>query len=1065
MFDLALRLIEENIKTQAPFLDLGNCGLTEVPKEIAQLFWLEQLSFSRTRSEWDGIKWITQQTKNTGPANNIERLIRRGATLNPFDNLKNLKWLWLNGDSHRQFSLSSIALLDGLINLQGLDVSATRISGLSSLSRMANLQALDISKTRVTTLSHLAKLEKLQVLEAQQTKVLNLRPLARLANLQQLNVSYTNVQDLSPLDRLTNLRNISFQLTRVTELSPLASLFKLQKIDLGGTKVVDLCPLAGLASLQWLDISRTPATDLSPLADLHSLEVIHAFRAKVSDLSVLIGLSNLRRLDLSGTQVADLSPLLPLIEDGVPVKYRSGLQHWYSLWRMAEGEEIINISGCPLTNPPPETAQQGNEAILRYFDEQLRVGTIKVREAKLLIVGQGKAGKTTLKKKLQDQNAEMPELDDTTRGIEITSLDEKMPQTGEPLRINIWDFGGQDIQHYAHQFFLTGNSLYALVTNERIQDSVHLPYWLNIIEMLGKKSPILLIQNKDGEHCQPLRDEAAIRARFSNVHNHVFQTDFSKAATEPEFADLHREIVHQAAQLPHVEREYLASFAELRGKLESQADLGIHYLRWKDFLAMMPELSEDLMRDYANALTFLGVCQYFPDDAHLSQFVFLRSKWIIDALFALLLHPSLEAKRGYFTENDTFDIWKGQEYQGMHALLVRMMEEFELCYRVEGGGRNYILPQRLPSEKLNYGWDEPGDTPVKYKYKFMPKGILTRLICRLHPRIEADPELGQRVWCDAVIFALPDGKGRVFAREVYSENTIELRATGDKRAEMLNEVIRKMDDINHDAKYDNLQVEKLVPCPCEECVQAESPGFHEYDALQKRIEKDKDTSECKKSGEDVSISEIFGKSGVKRPESSQRDGFKIKLRKDIMPTTSLRIFISYSHAQREYFPIFKKDFSQYAKFPGLAVEVFGDDEIPIGTAWDEFLQSKVIDCDVMILLVSQEFMNSRYIQEREFGAAVEQLKAGRELLIAPIYFAPCQFDSEAELARLQFFKPHGDDFGEAQKGNDFSYTDLVKFRQTDGLHIPNSNRQHYMMELMKKLEPELRKLASSIGSL
>ena len=236
----------------------------------------------------------------------------------------------------------------------------------------------------------------------------------------------------------------------------------------------------------------------------------------------------------------------------------------------------------------------------------------------------------------------------------------------------------------------------------------------------------------------------------------------------------------------------------------------------------------------------------------------------------------------------------------------------------------------------------------------MPKGILTRLICRLHPRIEADPERGQRVWCDAVIFALPDGKGRVFAREVYSENTIELRATGDKRAEMLNEVIRKMDDINHDTKYDNLQVEKLVPCPCEECVRAEeAPGFHEYDALQKRIEKGKATSECKKSGDDVSINEIFGKSGLKRPQSSQRDGFNKKLREDIMPMASLRIFISYSHAQREYFPIFKEDFSQYAKLPGLDIEVFGDDEIPPGEIWDEYLQNKASNCDVMVLLVSQ----------------------------------------------------------------------------------------------------------------
>ncbi len=34
MSELALRLIEENKKTRATFLDLGNCGLTEVQKEI-----------------------------------------------------------------------------------------------------------------------------------------------------------------------------------------------------------------------------------------------------------------------------------------------------------------------------------------------------------------------------------------------------------------------------------------------------------------------------------------------------------------------------------------------------------------------------------------------------------------------------------------------------------------------------------------------------------------------------------------------------------------------------------------------------------------------------------------------------------------------------------------------------------------------------------------------------------------------------------------------------------------------------------------------------------------------
>ena len=51
MSDLALQRIRENIEKHksgedASVLDLGNCGLTEVPEEIIYLIWLEYLSLS-----------------------------------------------------------------------------------------------------------------------------------------------------------------------------------------------------------------------------------------------------------------------------------------------------------------------------------------------------------------------------------------------------------------------------------------------------------------------------------------------------------------------------------------------------------------------------------------------------------------------------------------------------------------------------------------------------------------------------------------------------------------------------------------------------------------------------------------------------------------------------------------------------------------------------------------------------------------------------------------------------------------------------------------------------------
>lgn len=182
------------------------------------------------------------------------------------------------------------------------------------------------------------------------------------------------------------------------------------------------------------------------------------------------------------------------------------------------------------------------------------------------------------------------------------------------------------------------------------------------------------------------------------------------------------------------------------------------------------------------------------------------------------------------------------------------------------------------------------------------------------------------------------------------------------------------------------------------------------------------------------------------------------------PPLPLRIFISYSHDECNYFPTFKKDFVKWCRLPQFKIEVFADDAIPIGMDWDEFLKTKVAECDIMILLVSQAFINSNYIREKEFGAALERLKAGRSLLIVPIYFAPCQFESEEELSRLQFFKPHGERFGQASKGNDFAFIHLVKFRETDGQPLPNSNCEDYMMELMQKLRPKFLKLGKAINA-
>jgi GTPase SAR1 family protein len=80
------------------------------------------------------------------------------------------------------------------------------------------------------------------------------------------------------------------------------------------------------------------------------------------------------------------------------------------------------------------------------------------------------------------------------KGIDIIQYHFPL-ENGEEFRINIWDFGGQEIYHETHQFFLTERSLYVLVVDNRKEDT-DFYYWLNVVELLSKKSPLLIIKNE-----------------------------------------------------------------------------------------------------------------------------------------------------------------------------------------------------------------------------------------------------------------------------------------------------------------------------------------------------------------------------------------------------------------------------------------------------------------------------------------------------------------------------------------------------------------------------------------
>ncbi len=148
----------------------------------------------------------------------------------------------------------------------------------------------------------------------------------------------------------------------------------------------------------------------------------------------------------------------------------------------------------PLESPPVEIIKQGREAVLKYFDSLEPEEALRLKEVKVLLVGNGGAGKTCLVDRLLGKKFDPQKAQ--TDGINIDSWSVQV--AGDEVKAHLWDFGGQEIMHATHQFFLSERSLYVLVLDGRKEEDAE--YWLKHIESFGGNSPILVVLNKIDEY-------------------------------------------------------------------------------------------------------------------------------------------------------------------------------------------------------------------------------------------------------------------------------------------------------------------------------------------------------------------------------------------------------------------------------------------------------------------------------------------------------------------------------------------------------------------------------------
>ncbi|KAL3313543.1 hypothetical protein Ciccas_007851 [Cichlidogyrus casuarinus] len=123
--------------------------------------------------------------------------------------------------------------------------------------------------------------------------------------------------------------------------------------------------------------------------------------------------------------------------------------------------EMLSTKYCPsLKTPPWEIRKQGMQATIAYLS-RLSDSKVACYRTKLMIVGLGGAGKTSLMRALISEDGRTPYVDGevVTDGIDIhTWLVRKGGQQPDVTYL-VWDFAGQVVYYNTHQFFLTNRAL------------------------------------------------------------------------------------------------------------------------------------------------------------------------------------------------------------------------------------------------------------------------------------------------------------------------------------------------------------------------------------------------------------------------------------------------------------------------------------------------------------------------------------------------------------------------------------------------------------------------------
>jgi internalin A len=707
---------------------------------------------------------------------------------------------------------------------------------------------INLSSNNISDISVLIGLTSLTFLDLSNNQISNLKPLSYLTNLKKLWLSNNHISDLRPLSGLTLLTELYLQSNQISDLNSISSLNGLLSLGLEKHQMSDLYAIDQLNKLEILGLSNNQISNLSPLSNLINLKELYLSHNHISDISYLKGLMGLNKLRISNNKISDIRVIIN-----------------HPNFRFYE------FDGNPLHYPPLEIADFGYERIKQRYKDVDKYVLIPLYEAKLLVVGEPTAGKTSLSKKLLDSNYIIQDgaLHETI-GVNIME-GFKVPYHKNPnqlIDVHIWDFGGQDKQYPLHQYFLKGKSAYVLLSLDR-EDNRYLDRWFSIIRLLaGNDNIINLVLNQKKRVSKSSNfDKVKYLRQGFNFQEHIL--DLSE--DQQRFNILKDTIAKSISTLSHVGSGYPAYCIDITKAIDiKRFELKKDYLTYEEYEILCLDAGYNDTEVPKKALEYLdiiGKVVYYEDDSNLNNIIIINPHWIIDAIYAVITHKELDEShnKGRFTlqwlegflKKPTQNRPRGyKESESKHILNLMLKNHFDICYSFDN--KNYLIPLCMPKNIADYQFNYTDALTLIFKYEVMPSGMVARVLVRLSDYIEED-------LISSTAGVLRKDKCVAFLEEYYLDNDansyirVSVKGSPKDKKYFLNEIRNELLRVQK-AWFDQLIADELIPCNCTECINSENKYYISKDQIEKYLKKDKPifNVQCHESGEYVNVFNLLG---------------------------------------------------------------------------------------------------------------------------------------------------------------------------------------------------------------